>query len=293
MKPRGRTGALALLTGVLIAQVVANSAGAEDLEAATAARMGDYQTAIARWQAFAQQGDADSAYHLAQAYDTGRGVPRDLARAQYWYRTAAANGSGPAAYALGAMAEESERPDGTPQDLDAAVYWYRKALEAGDPRAEERLAALGAGTGSAAHRPAPAPAIPTPAASRPPTPPQPVPTAHPAPPVDPDTSFQHAVIAWRTRGISGKDPSVVAALEAAAKQGHPLAQYDLGYAYEHGLGVPAEPAMAYAWYKRAEASNGPAQLREAAAANRRHLASELSEQDKQAAESSAPSAPVR
>ncbi len=259
-------------------------AQADDLEAAMAAKTGDYPTAIARWQAFAQQGDADAAYRLGQAYDNGTGVPPDPAAAQHWYGVAAAAGSGRAAYALGMMAEETERPDGMPQNLAAAVDWYRKAAADGDPRAAERLAALGAADGASAapRRPAAPDRAWTPVATRPPT--HLGPPDRPAAPPDPARSFDRAVALWRARGIDARDPAAVAALEAAAKQGHPLAQYDLAYAYAHGLGVPAEPARAYAWYKRAAASNGPARLREAAEANWRQLGDRLSDQDKQMAE---------
>ena len=264
-------------------------AQAEDLEAATAARMGDYPTAIARWSTFARQGDADSAYRLGQSYETGLGVARDPRQADYWYRIAASGGSGPAAYALGQLAESAERSDGLPQDTDAAIGWYRQALAAGDPRARERLAALGAGESEgekpARRTPAPAPAptrvvAPAPA----PAPVAPAPAARPETPAAPSANFDRVVGIWRERGLEGTDSTAIAALIAAAKQGQPLAQYDLAYAYEHGLGVPAEPVRAYAWYKRAERSNGPARLREAAGTNGRLLGDKLSDAQKQAAE---------
>jgi TPR repeat protein len=173
-----------------------------------------------------------------------------------------------------------------PQNLDAAVTWYREAAANGDPRAAERLAALGAADGApAASRPATsAERAPMPVATRTPAriapPPQPQPAAAP----DPAQSFDRAVALWRSRGIDARDPGAVAALESAAKQGYPLAEYDLAYAYEHGLGVPAEPARAYAWYKRAAASDGPARLRDAAETNQRQLADRLSDQERRTAE---------
>jgi uncharacterized protein len=293
--PRGST---AILLGLL---ALAPGAGhAEDLEAATAARLGDYSAAVARWQTFAQQGDADSAYHLGEAYETGHGVPRDMAQADYWLRVAATNGSGAADYALGLRAESTERPDGTPQDLSAAIGWYQRALEAGDPRARERLAALGAGDSRPGNerpanerptneRPAPSPpfgAETTPVVARPPE----THSAEPHPPAPtPAPSageiFDRAVADWRSHGIDSTNSSTIAALETAAMRGEPLAQYDLAYAYEHGLGVPAEPAKAYAWYKRARASaSAPARLHDAAETNMDLLAAKLSDGQKQAAD---------
>jgi len=269
-----RNGKIWAIAALLLAS--AALAHAEDLEAATAARMGDYATAVARWSAFAQQGDPDSAYRLGQAYETGQGVARDPRQADYWLHFAAANGSGPAAYALGLRAENTERPDGLPQDPDAAIRWYRQALAAGDPRAQERLAALGAGESDgetpARHAPAPLPARVV------------APAPHPEAPAEPDSSFERVVGIWRTHGLEGTNSTAIAALVAAAKQGQPLAQYDLAYAYEHGLGVPAEPVHAYAWYRRAARANGPARLREAAETNGSALGAKLSDSQKQAAE---------
>jgi TPR repeat protein len=37
----------------------------------------------------------------------------------------------------------------------------------------------------------------------------------------------------------------------AAKQHNPLAEYDLGYCYEHAMGVPRDLSQAYDWYQRA------------------------------------------
>lgn len=280
-------GALGL--AVLLVLAWATPAQTEDLEAAMAAKTGDYRTAIARWTAFAEQGDPDSAYRLGQAYETGQGVPRDPQQAQHWYRAAAAGGSGKAAFALGEMAETVERPDGLPQDLGIAVAWYRRALADGDPRARERLAALGAPDGAApVPRPHPTAAsgapTPTPTAVRV-APPAPAPSRpEPPRPADPTASFDRAIAVWRAHGLDGTDAATIAALEAAAKQGQPLAQYDLAYAYQHGLGVPAEPVRAYAWYKRAENSSGPDRLRQAAEANGRVVGAQLSEAQKQAAD---------
>jgi TPR repeat protein len=37
----------------------------------------------------------------------------------------------------------------------------------------------------------------------------------------------------------------------AAERGNALAEYDYGYCFEHGLGVPRDPGQALAWYQRA------------------------------------------
>jgi hypothetical protein len=106
----------------------------------------------------------------------------------------------------------------------------------------------------------------------------------PEAPPDSATDFDRVVAIWRQHGLDGTNSTAIAALVAAAKQGQPLAQYDLAYAYEHGLGVPAEPVRAYAWYLRAQRSTGPARLREAAETNSRALGAKLSDAQKQAAD---------
>jgi TPR repeat protein len=265
----------------LLALVLATPAYADDLEATMAARMGNYPAAVAQWSAAAREGDPQAAYHLAQAYDRGQGVQQDQRQADYWYRRAASAGSPEAAYALGVEAENAERPDGTPQDLDAAIGWYRRALAGGDERARARLAALGAGQDE---RPVPRP-HPTPARIEPPVPaPAPRPVPHPPTATAPDANFDRALGIWRAHGLDGTDSTAIAALVAAAKEGQPLAEYDLAYAYEHGLGVPAEPVRAYAWYRQAATSNGPERLRKAAETNAQALGAKLSDTQKQTAQ---------
>jgi TPR repeat protein len=274
MASRRRNGWIGLL-----ALVLATPAYADDLEATMAARMGNYSSAVTQWSAAAEAGDPQAAYHLAQAYDHGQGVARDPHQANYWYRRAAAAGSPEAAYELGVAAENTERPDGTPEDINSAIGWYRQALAGGEERARERLAALGAG---ASEDPAPPPR-PTPARVGPPAA-EPRPAARPPTPAAPDSNFDRAVGIWRAHGLEGTDSTAIAALVAAAKQGQPVAQYDLAYAYEHGLGVPAEPVRAYAWYRRAAMSNGPERLRKAAETNAQALGAKLSDTQKQTAQ---------
>jgi len=280
MATLGRRGTIWSVAMLLLAWTA--SARADDLEAATAARMGNFPAAVARWTAFAQQGDPDAAYHLADAYDHGLGVPKDPHQADYWYRTAAAGGSAEAAYALGLKAENTERPDGTPEDLDAAIAWYRQALAEGDPRARERLAALGAGIDEPGPR---SPAATTSAATEAPARLAPAERRTPEPPPGEaaDHAFARAAAIWRRHGLDGTDSTVVAALTAAAKQGDAVAQYDLAYAYEHGLGVPADPAQAYAWYRHAAQSGGPDRLVKAAETNARALGAKLTDEDRQTA----------
>jgi hypothetical protein len=53
---------------------------------------GNYAAAVREWQGPSAAGDPDAQFNLAQAYKLGRGVPRDLARAEALYASAAAKG---------------------------------------------------------------------------------------------------------------------------------------------------------------------------------------------------------
>ena len=52
----------------------------------------------------------------------------------------------------------------------------------------------------------------------------------------------------------------------AAERNNPLAEYDLAYCYEHGLGVPQSSADAYVWYRRAADHAGNSTLKSIALA---------------------------
>lgn len=90
---------------------------------------GDYAAAVQQWQGPADQGDPEAQFHLAQAYRLGRGVSRDLARAEALFAQAAAKGHLEAADFYGLML--FDRGDRT-----AAMPYVRAAAERGDARAQ-------------------------------------------------------------------------------------------------------------------------------------------------------------
>ncbi|MDB5361055.1 MAG: hypothetical protein JWO51_2352 [Rhodospirillales bacterium] len=212
----------------------------------------DYGQAIRWYEQAAAGGNAFAAFDLGAIYDAGRGGARDAGEAVHWYRVAAERGLGRAAYALGAMTEAG---DGTAPDPVDAARWYRQALAGGVEAARNRLAALKAA--QAQH-----------AAS---------PTQNPA------REFSVVIARWRANGIDGNDSVAHSALQSAAAHGLALAQYDLAYSYEHGVGVAVNLALAYAWYQTAAASNGAPMVKAAAAVNRDRLARRLGEEERQTA----------
>jgi len=80
----------------------------------------------------AEQGNLDAQFILAQAYEVGNGIEKNLDLAFFWYGQAANAGHVPAQFFLGAMYASSR---GTPLNLPKAVHWYRQAAAQGYPDA--------------------------------------------------------------------------------------------------------------------------------------------------------------
>ncbi len=108
---------------------LATAAPADVKTGADAWGRGDYAAAVREWQDPAEKGDPDARFNLGQAYRLGRGVPRDLTRAEALFGKAAAQGHLQAADNYGLlMFDRGERA--------AALPYIRAAAERGDPRAQ-------------------------------------------------------------------------------------------------------------------------------------------------------------
>ena len=89
---------------------------------------GNFETAIKAWQGPAAKGDADALFNLGQAYKLGRGVPKDLAKAETMYGKAAKLGHVRAADNYGIILFQTNRQQ-------AAIPWLQSAADRGEPRA--------------------------------------------------------------------------------------------------------------------------------------------------------------
>ena len=128
---------LAALTALML---FATPVVAGDFEHAVAAyNAGNYEKAFRLWKPLAEQGDADAQYNLGLMYDYGEGVPKDDAKAVYWYRKAAEQGHAKAQFNLGWMYANGE---GVAEDGAKAFSWYRKAAEQGHAKAQVKLGAM-------------------------------------------------------------------------------------------------------------------------------------------------------
>jgi TPR repeat protein len=98
----------------------------------------EHSSNVAELQTKAALGFVKQELELAAAYFAGRGVPKDLAQAAYWYRKAADQGNPAAQVYLGYLYAAGL---GVPQDTDEAIRWYRRAASSNSPLAEVNLAA--------------------------------------------------------------------------------------------------------------------------------------------------------
>jgi len=119
--------AAAMLAATAVPAAIAPATSVKD--GVDAWQQGAFDRAVAIWRPLAEQGDADAAFDLAQAYKLGRGVPADLAQAKAWYGKAAAAGHAQAIANYGLLLFQ----DG---DRQAAMPWIIKASAAGDARAQ-------------------------------------------------------------------------------------------------------------------------------------------------------------
>lgn len=117
-----------LLFGLLMG-AVAFPAAAQSVRAGIEAwQKGDTAGAVAIWRPLAEQGDADAAFNLGQAYRLGRGVVIDLSQAQIWLERAARKGHVDGQATLGLLLFQNG-------NRVAAMRWLNAAAEAGEARA--------------------------------------------------------------------------------------------------------------------------------------------------------------
>ncbi len=278
----------AALSLVLLA-FAAFDASADEMAGDAAFVRGDYETALREWRGLAAKGEASAMLGIGTLYDTGHGVPQNFpaaldyyrmaaeagsvsgafnvgvmydigrgtpvnrAEAVRWYCSAASNGFGRAAYNLGLVYRDG---DGVPQDIGAAIQYFRLADKRGVAAARRNLAALGA---------------PLPPLTPPPAPPQ-VPPRAPKPGPDRAEAGGAGIATFQQAALERSDvpPSAgeafvdnIATFKELAANGNYVAQYDMGWAYQYGLGVQTDPAKAYVFYLRAAVS-GVAAIHDAA-----------------------------
>ena len=202
----------------------------------------DYAQALAWYRRAAEAGNATGMFNVGVMYDAGKGVPPDPRQAAAWYARAAANNFGRAEYNLALLYEGGI---GVRRNRTRAIQFYIKAARDGISAARDHLARLGY-TDAVTFRPAEDTAV---------------------------HELQEAEQILLSRGPAAATQAAEL-FRRAAVGGNPLAAYDLGYCYEHALGVPRDPAQADAWYRRAAMDSSDELLRSIATAGYRHIESQ-------------------
>ena len=269
--------------GLLLAAALAFGCGLSDpadvSQGLTDFSAGRFGEALTAWQAAAQAGDPDGALYLGVMYDTGQGVEQDYGQALAWYKRAADAGSAAGAFNVGVLYDSGT---GVAQDPAEAAAWYGRAAAKGFARAQYNLGLMEEqGIGVPRNR-AGATALFRRAAAQGLTAAQ----AHLAalgrhyaatavkPAADPLSDFRHAQDILINRGAA-EAANVADLFRRSAERHNAVAEYDLGYCYEHGVGVAADPSQAYSWYQRALADARDRPLHDIAAASATKLERQL------------------
>lgn len=188
-----------------------------------------------KWLTLAGRGgNAYAADAAANAYATGQGTPRDPQQALYWWRRAARGGNADAQAHLG----EALLARG--QDAQA-VSWLRDAADRGDSRAHADLARLyreQLASDADLHRGE-------------------NPVAALGDRLD-SPSLMFAAGIWNTLEVDSPLAQSTDALLARARDGDPVAEYQLAIRYRDGAwAVPRDPGLSRLWLRRSAAAGNP------------------------------------
>lgn len=103
-------------------------------------KMAHYDAARAVWQTLAEIGNGDALFNLGILAEDGLGEPRDMARAEAFYTSAAAAENFKAQYRLGLLYFAGTQ---LPRDSEKARLYLTQAAVHGDRDAQDMLARLG------------------------------------------------------------------------------------------------------------------------------------------------------
>jgi TPR repeat protein len=248
-------GVMTAAAAVLLALLLVTSARADVAAGLTDFRAGRFAEAFVAWRDAAGSGDSRGALFVGVLYDAGLGVRQDHGQALAWYRSAADAGNVTGMFNVGVMYDAGR---GVQPDPGQAAVWYARAAAHDFGRAEYDLALLYEGGVGVPRNPAYATRLFVKAARHGISAAQ----AHlvrlgyqVSAPVQPAVDvamddLQRAENILLSRGPA--EASEAAELfRHAADTGNALAEYDLGYCYEHGLGVQRDLVEAHALYRRA------------------------------------------
>lgn len=262
--------------------VIPLDAHADETAGLDSFRSGAFAEAYRSWHDASDAGDARASRFLGVMYDTGEGVPQDHRQALDWYRKAADQGDKVAMFNVAVFYDAGA--EGVPKDHQEAARWYGKAAKRHDGRAEFNLALmLGSGDGiprdpvraqrlfadaardgvaaASAHLRHPLPR-----------------SAMKAMPADAeDVAFGQAQQALLSRQPQEKADAAALFRRVAAGHGPTasMAQYDLAWCTENGVGTPIDREQAYRLYLEAGAGTGSIGLHQLAEAAALHVRAQM------------------
>lgn len=127
--PRPKTASLrAMATLAAVAALFPTLVWADVRDGVNAWSRGDYAGAVRQWQGPAAKGDADAQFNMGQAAKLGRGMPKDMAKAEDWFHKAARQGHARAADNYGILLFQTGRQS-------EALPWLTASADRGEPRA--------------------------------------------------------------------------------------------------------------------------------------------------------------
>ncbi len=127
--PRTKTASLCTLALLAASTALLPTLARADVrDGVNAWSRGDYAGAVRQWQGPAAKGDADAQFNMGQAAKLGRGMPKDMAKAEDWFHKAARQGHARAADNYGILLFQTGRQS-------EALPWLTASADRGEPRA--------------------------------------------------------------------------------------------------------------------------------------------------------------
>lgn len=111
----------------------------QSLEAYAKYKMAQYEDAHEIWLLLAEKNNTSALINLANMYEQGQGVERNLKQAVFWLQKAADLNDARGQFQL-AMAYEKGM--GVDRDLHQAAKWFEKAADQGDQQAQLNLGVM-------------------------------------------------------------------------------------------------------------------------------------------------------
>ena len=179
-----------------------------------------------------RQGDVEAIGLLGDAYFTGNGVDKNMAKALAYLQQGASSGSSNAQYALSRLLRSGN--EGVPQDVPQALQWLQKSASSGNGNAQYELGMLLMSGDGGLKKDIP----------------QGVRWLQKSADQGHFGAQNNLGLLYHNgEGVERNEQTAFQWIKASAMQNHPLAQYNLAGLYMQGLGVVKNYKEAAKWYQ--------------------------------------------